>query len=165
MFAVIAVAAVSIAAMLYFSGTMPALQAYFGGTGSTDTDLDPMTATGGDESRSLSEVASLSQSGTGVIQGHLLASISGNKLTIVNEGAIPIRIMRLVRNKFYGVAWCDTDVDVNTDPKKPANFSNRVDRILMLGDSYGGTWPSNCGSGGSIEVQTDRGSIMFTLGH
>lgn len=163
LFAAIALAAVGASIAIYYSGKLPALEAYVGRALSSNGDLDESPEATGSKTRSLSEVVSLSEPGTSVIQGHLLASISGDRLTIVNEGAIPIRIMRLVRNKRYGVAWCDTDVDVNIDSNKSANFSNRVDRVLMLGESYNGIWKSTCGGGGLVEVQTDRGNIMFRL--
>lgn len=165
LFAVIAIAAVGILTALYFNGKLPELEAYIGRRLATKDDLDQKTTIAGSENRSLVEVVSASQSDTSVIQGHLLASISGNKLTIVNEGVIPIRITRLVRNKRYGVAWCDTDEDVNTDPSKSANFSNRVDQVLMLGESYRGPWSAACGGAGLVEVQTDRGTIAFRLSH
>ena len=162
LFAVIAIAAVGVLMEIYFAGKLPELEADIGHALTGKNNLDQKTTTAGTETRSLVEVESPSQSDTSVIQGHLLASISGNKLSVVNEGVIPIRIMRLVRNKRYGVAGCDTDVDVNTDPNKSADFSNRVDQVLLLGDSYNGFWSSTCGGAGFVEVLTDRGNIRFS---
>ena len=94
---------------------------------------------------------------------NLHVSVFANGVTVANEGDTPIHLIRLVRNKRYGVAWCDTSADLNTDPKRSPNYSNKVDQVLPIGDSYNNLSYPVCGNTDFIEVYTDQGNAAFRL--
>jgi len=156
---VLAIAVVVVLAPFYFIGKLPEIEDYFAGRASQDagaplTNLAPVVAP---------PATSAPQTEHNVAQENLQAARFGLGVKIVNEGETPIHLTRVVRNKMYRVAWCDTDANVNRDPNQLPNFAIKVDQVLQIGDSYISFSYPACGPVDVIEVFTGQGLATFKL--
>jgi len=157
---VLAFAAAVVLAPLYVIGKLPEIQDYFSGRPAQDSGA-PLATVPPPASTS----PSVSPPEHNVAQENLQASRFGLGVKIANEGEAPIHVTRVVRNKRYRVAWCDTDANVNRDPNQLPNFPIKVDQVLQIGDSYMSFSYPVCGPVDVIEVFTGQGVATFKLSH
>ena len=164
-FVVIVIVAAVVFMTLFFVGKLPVLEALIGSDTETQSSADQNTMPVPSETP-LARAAAVplpSQSENNLAQQNLQVSVFAKSLKIVNEADTPIHVIRLVQNRRYGVAWCDTNAHVNADPSSSSNYSNKVDQVLQIGDVYSSFLYPVCGNAGLVEVFTDQGNATFRL--
>lgn len=148
---------------LYFAAEIPDLESFTFGTATTtgDAGRNMSARPAANETLAASAAAAPGHAERNLAQENLQVSMSGKLVMVVNEGEIPIHLTKLVLNSRYRVAGCDTDANLSPDPNKPPDYSDRVDQVLQIGDSY--QFPSHpvCGVVVAVEVHTDQGNAML----
>jgi hypothetical protein len=159
-FALMALTCIILTVLVFVSGKLPELEHKI---------ANALRTADGTEKEALSARVSLGSDANlriepNLAQENLRASTIENQVQITNEGETPIHLVRMVLNKHYGVARCDTNATVGiNDSGRLATFTNRVDEILQIGDIYRSISQPECGTAAIVEVFTDQGNAVFKV--